>query len=57
MKKFVPYEKMSKKARREYDRRNRKSWNGISPVTRSADTAAPYRRRREAAAAVAVNDR
>lgn len=50
MKKFVPYEKMSKRARREADRAKRKSWNGINPVTRTADTAAAYRRRKERAA-------
>ncbi len=37
MKKFVPYEKMSKKQRREADRQRRGVWE-ISPVTRIADT-------------------
>ena len=36
MKKFVPYEKMSKKQRREIDKARRGSWQGVSPVTRVA---------------------
>lgn len=35
MKRFVPYEKMSKKQKREYDRKRRGTWD-ISPVTRIA---------------------
>ena len=46
MKKFVPYCKLSKKAKKELDRKARKSWNGIRPVTRTADTAEAYRRRK-----------
>ena len=37
MKKFVPYEKMSKKQKREYDRKQRGTWQ-LSPVTRFAET-------------------
>ena len=37
MKKFVPYEKMSKKQKREYDRQRRGTW-ALSPVTRVAET-------------------
>ena len=37
MKKFVPYEKMSKKQRRAADRQRRGVWE-LSPVTRIADT-------------------
>lgn len=37
MKKFVAYEKMSKKQKREIDRQRRGTW-GISPVTRIAET-------------------
>lgn len=50
MEKFVPYEKMSKKARRELDRRKRKDWKGLYPATRKADTDAAYRLRRKEAA-------
>ena len=38
MKKFVPYEKMNKKQRRAIDKARRGSWQGISPVTRVAET-------------------
>ena len=31
--KFVPYEKLSKKARRELDKQKRKMWD-VSPVTK-----------------------
>ena len=34
--KFVPLEKMSKKNRREFYSKQRKSWNGQNPVTRTA---------------------
>ena len=37
MKEFVPYEKMSKKQKREYDRNRRGTWQ-LSPVTRIAET-------------------
>ncbi|MBR5363431.1 MAG: hypothetical protein IK134_08940 [Oscillospiraceae bacterium] len=37
MKNFVPYEKMSKKQKREQDRRKRGTWQ-LSPVTRIAET-------------------
>ena len=34
MKKFIPLEKMSKKAQREFYNRQRKSWNGVDHRTR-----------------------
>ena len=37
MKDFVPYEKMSKKKKRELDKKQRGTWS-ISPVTRIAET-------------------
>ncbi|MBR4201735.1 MAG: hypothetical protein IKQ91_10815 [Oscillospiraceae bacterium] len=37
MKDFVPYGKLSKKKKREYDRKRRMTW-GFSPVTRIAET-------------------
>ena len=37
MKEFVPYEKMSKKQKRAYDRSKRTTWQ-LSPVTRIAET-------------------
>ena len=38
MNKFVPYEKMSKKAKRELDRKKRTTWQAINPFTHIADT-------------------
>ena len=36
MEKFVSLEKMSKKKRMEYFKKQRKDWGGLSPVTRCA---------------------
>lgn len=36
-KKFVPYEKMSKKERKKLDSAKRRDWNGVNPVTRVLD--------------------
>ena len=38
MKKFIPYEKLSKKERRRIDSEKRHDWAGINTVTRIADT-------------------
>ena len=45
MEKFVPRAKMSKKARRELDRKRRQTWS-ISPVTRRREKPGAYRRER-----------
>jgi len=37
MKDFVPYEKMNKKQKREYNRKRRGTWT-LSPVTRIVET-------------------
>lgn len=44
MDKFVPLEKMSKKNKREYFTKQRKNWNGLNPVTRTADEQQKYNR-------------
>lgn len=44
MEKFVPYEKLSKKAKREMDRRQRRDWGGMSPVTRKPENPKAYHR-------------
>lgn len=46
MEKFIPYEKLSKKAKRELDQKKRKSWNGINPVTRKPQNPKTYNRRK-----------
>jgi len=52
MQKFVPYEKLSKKAKREIDRKKRASWNGVNPVTRKSDSPKAYNRTKEKARAL-----
>ena len=34
-KKFVPYDKMSKRARKEADKQKRGDWGAVNPVTRT----------------------
>ncbi|MCQ2433982.1 MAG: hypothetical protein MJ062_01930 [Oscillospiraceae bacterium] len=34
MEKFVPYEKLSKKAKKEIDEQKRGDWDGVNPVTK-----------------------
>ena len=45
--KFVPYDKLSKKKKREADRARRGSWGGINPVTRRPDEAKVYKRNKQ----------
>lgn len=44
MKNFIPLEKMSKKAQREYYKKQRKDWGEISPVTRCPQNPKAYNR-------------
>ncbi len=46
MKQFLPREKMSKRAQRALDRAKRATWEGISPVTRRAESKKTYDRKR-----------
>ena len=46
MEKYIPYEKLSKKKRRELDTRRRGSWNGFSPVTRRPENPKAYNRQK-----------
>lgn len=45
--KFVPKEKMSKKAQKELNRQRRVKWD-LSPITRTADSRKLYNRKRNA---------
>ena len=47
MEKYIPYEKMSKKMRREYDAKKRGGWGEINPVTRRSENPAAYNRTAE----------
>lgn len=45
MEKFIPYEKLSKKKKREFDRKRRVEWN-MNPVTRRPENPKAYKRRK-----------
>lgn len=42
--KFIPYEKLSKKKKRERDNEKRKSWGLLNPVTRKSKNPRAYNR-------------
>ena len=44
MEKFIPYEKLSKKAKRELDRKNRNTWGDVNPVSRHEESPKAYKR-------------
>ena len=46
MRKVIPLHKQSKKAQREYYAKQRESWYGISPVTRTVPSRKTYDRNR-----------
>ena len=46
MEKFVPYDKLSKKKKKELDKARRGSWYGINPVTRKPENSRAYNRRK-----------
>ena len=45
MNQFVPYEKLSKKKRRELDAKRRETW-AISPITRRPENPKAYKRKK-----------
>lgn len=46
MEKFVPYEKLSKRRKRELDMQRRGSWGEISPTTRRTPNPKAYKRQK-----------
>ena len=46
MTKHIPYEKLSKKKRRELDLRRRGTWQGLNPVTRRPENPRAYNRKK-----------
>ena len=46
-KKIVPSGKMSKKAKKELDRKKRRDWGALNPVTRKPENPGAYNRNRE----------
>jgi len=47
VKKFIPYEKLSKRKRRETDRLRRADWGELCPVTRRPENPNAYNRKRD----------
>lgn len=46
MKKFVEYEKLSKKQKREIDKTRRATWGNVIPVTKKVESAKIYNRKK-----------
>lgn len=46
MEKFIPYEKLSKKQKRELNAKKRRGWNGLNPVTRKPQNPKAYNRKK-----------
>jgi len=46
MEKYVPYEKLSKKKQREFNKAKRNTWGSMNPVTRKPDNSKAYNRRK-----------
>lgn len=46
MKAFIPYEKLSKKARRQLDQSRRRTWGQLNPVVRKPQNSNAYNRKR-----------
>lgn len=46
MEKFIPFDKLSKKRKRELNAKRRKGWNGLNPVTRKPENPKAYVRRK-----------
>lgn len=46
MEKYIPYEKLSKKKKRELAASNRGSWGDINPVTRKPQNPKAYNRKK-----------
>lgn len=46
MQKFVPYEKLSKKKKKEFNQLKRNEWGQLNPVTRKADNPKAYKRKK-----------
>ena len=46
MEKFIPYEKLSKKKRRELDKKRRSDWGELKPVTRKIESGKIYKRKK-----------
>jgi len=46
---FIPYEKLSKKKKKEINAKRRNTWNGLNPITRKPENSRAYNRSRKKA--------
>ena len=46
MEKFIPYDKLSKKKKRELDKKQRRTWGDLNPVTRNTPNPKAYNRKK-----------
>ena len=46
MKKYIPYEKMSKKEKRKIDALRRNTWGELNPITRKPENSKAYNRKK-----------
>ena len=46
MEKYIPYEKLSKRRKRDEDKKQRHNWGGVNPVTRRSKNPRAYDRRK-----------
>jgi len=46
MGRFIPSEKLSKKAKRELDKSKRQTWGSVRPVTRKIESEKLYKRKK-----------
>ena len=51
MDKYIPYEKLSKRNKRELDKKRRSDWGFLNPVTRRSANLKAYNRSKERAVA------
>ena len=49
MKKFIPYEKLSKKEKRKIDQARRQTWGELNPVTQKPENSKAYNRKKSQA--------
>ena len=46
MERYIPYEKLSKKKKRESDKKRRGGWGEINPITRKRENKKAYNRKK-----------
>ncbi len=46
MERYIPYEKLSKKKKRESDKKRRGGWGEINPITRKSENKKAYNRKK-----------